>query len=101
MNRCDIKYWILNNYIKNVPAKVGDVIIFPRDGEASYEILFHKNAIILSLEEFFVWCIHIEFIPLIGPNTLSKKESIVMGYNLNKNRIEKAIRTAEKNAGII
>ena len=75
--------------------------MFPQAGKASYELIFHKKAIALSLEEFFVWCIHIEFIPLIGPNTLLKKESIIRGYNLSKNRIGKAIRAAEKNARII
>lgn len=56
--------------------------------------LFIENFEMLSLEEFFVWCISLEFFALIGPKTIMKRESIIVGYGLNQTKIRASLKKA-------
>ena len=90
----NFKYWILWCYVQNVPVKFSRRF-FPVQSSTAQQI-FGKDFETLSLEEFFVWCISLEFLALIGPRTVMKHESIVVGYNLVQADIEKALARAYK-----
>lgn len=83
------KYWILWCYIQKVPVKFSRRF-FPTQLSTAKQI-FNKDFEALSLEEFFVWCISLEFFALIGPKTVMKRKSIILGYGLNQSRIEAAL----------
>lgn len=95
-----VDYWILNNYISHVPILVDTIQIFP-DDKTTIEKVYGKKVIRLSLEEFFAWCIHVEYIPLIGPNTLEVKSDVIESYGLSINKIELAEKKMRKFASRI
>lgn len=86
------KYWILWCYIQKVPVKFSRRF-FPARLSTAKQI-FGKDFEALSLEEFFVWCISLEFFALIGPKTVMKRESIILGYGLNQSKIKAALVNA-------
>lgn len=86
------KYWILWCYIQRVPVKFSRRF-FPAQLSTAKQI-FGKDFEALSLEEFFVWCISLEFFALIGPKTVMKRDGIVIGYGLNRLKIEAALKRA-------
>ncbi len=86
------KYWILWCYIQKVPVKFSRRF-FPAQLSTARQI-FSKDFEALSLEEFFVWCISLEFFALIGPKTIMKQESIILGYKLKQSKIEIALQRA-------
>lgn len=88
------KYWILWCYLQKVPVKFYRRF-FPTEQSTAQQI-FHKDFEELSLEEFFVWCISLEFFALIGPKTVMKRESIIINYELNRSQIDTAIEMAYK-----
>lgn len=86
------KYWILWCYIQKVPVKFSRRF-FPAQLSTARQI-FGKDFEALLLEEFFVWCISLEFFALIGPKTIMKQEGIILGYGLNRSKIEAALVNA-------
>lgn len=86
------KYWILWCYIQRVPVRFSRRF-FPTQLSTAKQI-FNKNFEMLSLEEFFVWCISLEFFALIGPKTIMKRESIIVGYGLNQTKIRASLKKA-------
>lgn len=88
----DYKYWMLWCYIQKVPVKFSRRF-FPAKSSTARQI-FSKDFKMLSLEEFFVWCISLEFFALIGPKTVMKRESIVVKYGLDQSKIETALKKA-------
>lgn len=88
------KYWLLWCYMQKVPVKFSRRF-FPAELSTAEQI-FGKNFESLSLEEFFVWCISLEFFALIGPKTIMKRESIIIGYSLSESKIDTAVRHAYK-----
>ncbi len=86
------KYWILWCYIQKVPVKFSRRF-FPAQLSTAEQI-FGKDFEELSLEEFFVWCISLEFFALIGPKTVMKRESIIVGYSLNQKKIDTVVSRA-------
>lgn len=86
------KYWILWCYIQRVPVRFSRRF-FPTQLSTAKQI-FNKNFEMLSLEEFFVWCISLEFFALIGPKTIMKRESIIVGYGLNQTKIRSSLKKA-------
>ena len=90
-----VSYWILNNYICLVPILVDTIRIFP-DERTTIEKIYGKKVMKLSPEEFFAWCIHVEYIPLIGPNTLDAKTDVIEEYGLSIKKIELAEKAMRK-----
>lgn len=90
----DYKYWMLWCYIQKVPVKFSRRF-FPAKLSTAQQV-FGKDFEVLSLEEFFVWCISLEFFALIGPKTVMKRESIMVEYGLDQSKIEAALKRAYK-----
>lgn len=86
------KYWMLWCYMQKVPVKFSRRF-FPTTSSTAQQV-FGKKFEDLSLEEFFVWCLGLEFFALIGPKTVMKRESIIVGYELDWAKIEAAIQFA-------
>ncbi len=88
------KYWILWCYIQKVPVRFSRRF-FPGKLSTAQQV-FNKDFELLSPEEFFVWCLSLEFFALIGPKTVMKRDSLIIGYKLDQKKIELALKEAYK-----
>lgn len=86
------KYWVLWCYMQKVPVKFSRRF-FPTKLSTAQQV-FGADFEALSLEEFFVWCVSLEFFALIGPKTIMKRESIIVGYKLEQSKVEAALKKA-------
>ena len=87
------KMWILWCYIQKVPVRFKRRF-FPMNDSTTSQQVFGKSFEDLTLEEFFVWCLSLEFFAIIGPKTVNQREDIIIDYNLNRANIDSALRRA-------
>lgn len=86
-----IKSWILANYLLNVRTKIGERYFVPGDKNTSQQ-MFGKNFKDLSGEQFFVWCLGLEYFDDIGPVVVSSKKSVIDNFGLDSQEILEIIK---------
>lgn len=85
--------WILWCYIQKVPVRFRRRF-FPINSSTTSQQIFGKSFEDLTLEEFFVWCLSLEFFAMIGPKTINRREDIIIEYSLKHDDINSALAKA-------
>lgn len=86
----EYKCWILDNYLRYVSVYFGKRI-FPSGTNSTAQVIFGKDFLELSEEEFFVWCIALVQYLKIGDNTIQRHDYIITQYSLDNCKIKKAL----------
>lgn len=89
-NSNQYRAWILWRYIQKVPVRFKRRF-FPTDNSTTSQQVFGKRFEDLTLEEFFVWCLSLEFFAIIGPKTVNRREDIITKYSLKRGDIDNAL----------
>lgn len=87
--------WIMWCYVHKVPVKFSRRF-FPMPDKTTVQQVFDNDFGELSMEEFFVWCLGLEFLDTIGEKTLRRRSDIIENYGLEVDKINVALDKAYK-----